>query len=182
VKSAVWKAYFDFEKEEKWLNEMAAKGLNFVHYSFLRYTFEEGTPGEYIYRIELLKDMPSHPESRAYIKFMEETGVEYVDSYFRWVYFRKKAAEGPFDLYSDIDSRIKHYKRVASFVGVVGLINILAGMSNIIIGLTTRTGHGFSFNIYISLLNWFVVILLVKFFVSIIKKIRNMEKDKQLYE
>ena len=51
-------------------------------------------------------------ERVAYIKFLEENGVEYVASYMWWVFFRKKSSEGPFDIYSDIESRIKHYKRI----------------------------------------------------------------------
>lgn len=29
-----------------------------------------------------------------------------------WVYFRKKTAEGPFELFSDLDSRLAHVERV----------------------------------------------------------------------
>ena len=36
-----------FDKEENWLNEMAAKGLALVGVGFCRYEFEECTPGEY---------------------------------------------------------------------------------------------------------------------------------------
>ncbi len=115
MKKIVWKAYFDFEKEERWLNDMAAKGFALTRYTWCRYEFEETPPGEYIYRIELLKEHARHPESRRYIDFIEETGAECVTSYLRWVYFRKKAALGPFELYSDLESRIGHYRRVRIF-------------------------------------------------------------------
>lgn len=81
MKHVVRKLFANFEKEEKWLNEMASKSLNLVDYSFGRYLFEEGTPGEYIYRIELLKEDPMHAESKAYINFMEDSGVECVATY-----------------------------------------------------------------------------------------------------
>lgn len=182
MKTSVWKLFVNFEKEEKWLNEMAAKGFNLVHYSIARYFFQEGKPGEYIYRIELLKEMPSHPESRAYIKFMEEAGVECVDTYFRWVFFRKKAEDGSFDLYSDYDSRIKHYKRVVSLVGILGVFNLMAAIMNVVIGLANGSnGHSY-FNVYISTLNWLVAILLINMFISYNRKIRKMKKEKQLYE
>ncbi|HEY5561035.1 MAG TPA: DUF2812 domain-containing protein [Clostridiaceae bacterium] len=115
---------------------MAAKGMNFLFYSAIgRYLFEEGTPGEYIYRIELLKDSPKHPESRVYIKFMEDTGIECVATYMRWVYFRKKASEGAFDLYSDYESKIKHYKRISSLIGAAVLINLFAALLNVVVGI-----------------------------------------------
>lgn len=37
---------WDFEEEEKWINEMAAKGMNLQGIGFCKYVFEEGTPGE----------------------------------------------------------------------------------------------------------------------------------------
>ena len=100
---------WEYEKEEKWLNEMAAKGLALVDYSIFRYSFEPCEPGEYTFKIQLLEHNPNHPESEQYIRFMEETGAEQVASYLNWVYFRKKTAEGPFEIFSDIESKLKHY-------------------------------------------------------------------------
>ena len=115
MKKIIWKPYYDYEREEKWLNEMAARGLAMTRYTWCRYEFEETPPGEYVYRIEMLKEHAGHPESRRYIEFTEETGAECVATYLRWVYFRKKAALGPFELYSDNESRITHYRRVRGF-------------------------------------------------------------------
>jgi len=117
-----------YEKEEKWLNEMASKGMMLTDVGFCRYVFEEGTPGEYIYRLELLNHLPSHAESVAYIKFFEETGVEYVSSILCWVYFRKKAEDGFFEIYSDIDSRIKHYKRVTFIANIASIFLVIASI------------------------------------------------------
>lgn len=39
MKKVIYKAYYDYEKEEKWLKEMSAKGLALINYSWLRYTF-----------------------------------------------------------------------------------------------------------------------------------------------
>jgi Protein of unknown function (DUF2812). len=103
---------WDFDKEEKWLNEMAARGMNLQGVGFCRYVFEEGMPGEYQYHIEWLKNGPSHPESISYIRFLEEAGVEHIGSFKRWAYFRKKRADGAFDLYCDLDLLIDHFRRI----------------------------------------------------------------------
>jgi len=115
MKQIIRKIYYNFEKEERWLNSLAAKGLALTDYSWCRYVFEDKTPGEYTYRIELLDHLATHPESRRYIEFVESTGAECVTTYMRWAYFRKKAADGPFELYSDNASRIAHYRRVRAF-------------------------------------------------------------------
>lgn len=182
MKQVIRKLFINYEKEEKWINELAVKGLNFIDYSFGRYLFEEGTPGEYIYRLELLSNIPTHPESKSYIKFMEETGVECVSTYMRWVYFRKRASEGTFDLYSDYDLRIKHYKRIAALIGTVGGLNLLTAIYNLAFGLYLGNESGIYFNAYISSLSWLMVILFTPMFISHIKKIRKMKKEKRIYE
>ena len=115
MKKIVKKAYWNPEKEQTWLNEMAAKGLALSDYSCWRYVFEETKPGEFIYRIDLLEQDPRHLESEVFLKFLEDSGVQVVATYFKWVYLRKKAADGPFEVYSDIESRIRLYRRILQF-------------------------------------------------------------------
>lgn len=118
-------AIWDFDREEKWLNEMSQKGLALVAVGYCNYTFEDSVPGEYTVRLELLDNMPSHPESERYIQFVEATGAEFLGSVFRWVYFRKKSTQGEFRLYSDYPCRIRHLNRVLFFIGCVTPIIVL---------------------------------------------------------
>lgn len=74
----VYKLFLDFEKEEQWLNQQAKNGLAFKSYNWGKYQFKKATPGEYIYRIELLKKSLSLDESKEYIKFMQDVGVDLV--------------------------------------------------------------------------------------------------------
>jgi len=110
--NTVRKLYWNFEKEERWLNDMATKGQALIHYSWGTYRFEQSQPAEWIYRIELLPDAATKPASEEYLAFMADTGAQTVATYQRWVYFRKPAADGTFEVFSDLDSRIAHYKRV----------------------------------------------------------------------
>lgn len=130
----VIKLYADYEKEEQWLNKMVSKGYALSKYNFITYHFERCNPGDYTYRIQFLDQLPSHPESKEYIEFVKELGVEYVDSYFRWVYFRKKTELGPFEIHSDRESRIKHYKSIMSLQGVIVLMNVSLSFSNVSFG------------------------------------------------
>ena len=47
-----------------------------------------------------------------------------------WIYFRKKTADGPFDLFSDIDSRISHLDKIGKMLAAVGGANLLIGIVN----------------------------------------------------
>ena len=51
MKTVIRKAYFDFENEEKWLNEMSAKGFALTDYTWCRYVFSDCMPGKYVYRL-----------------------------------------------------------------------------------------------------------------------------------
>lgn len=85
-----WRLFINFEKEEQWLNKMATEGLNLISFEFDSYSFEEGPPGEYIYRIELLKGEPTDEQAWDYLASMEDYGIECVDTYNNWAFFPKK--------------------------------------------------------------------------------------------
>lgn len=121
----VFRLYWDKDKEEKWLNDMASQGWALTNFFLCVYTFEKCEEGEYTYRIDLMDDVASTQKSRDYIKFVEDTGAEYVDSWFRWVFFRKKTIYGEFVLYTDIDSKIKNYKSIRNMFAVVSMLELL---------------------------------------------------------
>jgi len=183
MKHNVRRAFLDYEKEEKWLNEMAAKGLAMTDYSWCRYVFEETPPGEYTYRLELLDNVVIHPESRKYIEFLEETGVEQVAAYMRWVYFRKKTKDGPFDLYSDIDSKLGHYQRVFQLWFVLTMAEIAIGCSNIAIGFShISSGHA-NFNGWMGMLLLALgLFLLFGLVLPLSRKIKRLKAEKEVME
>ena len=119
-----WFWVWDFEKEEEWLNEMAMSGWVLEGVDWCTYHFVRSEPGEYSVRLEM------HPYDEAYLSFMKETGAEYVGRMMMWIYFRKKTADGPFDLFSDIDSRISHLDKIGKMLAAIGGANLLIGIVN----------------------------------------------------
>jgi len=180
MKTVIRKAYWDYEKEENWLNEMSAKGLAFIDYTWCRYVFTDSQPGEYIYRMELLDHSISNPGSQKYLRFMEDSGVECIASYMRWVYFRKKASDGVFDIYSDIDSKIKHYKKVNGFWSALACVLMFFGISNVIIGFASQPIHIFNL-----IAGAVCIILGIGYFIlshPLRVKIRKLKKEKRVTE
>lgn len=161
---------------------MASRGLALTDYSWCKYVFAKCQPNEYIYRIELLENPPTHPESIKYINFMEDSGIEHIASYMRWVYFRKKAADGTFDIYSDIESRIKHYKRILLFWTGLACAELLIGVSNIMIGFINKR----TFFSYVNLAGGFLCTIIgLALFVSVCfkrKKIKSLTHEKMIRE
>ena len=119
-----WWWAWDFEKEEKWLNDMAAEGWALCGTGFCRYEFESCEPGEYTVRLEFMEHLPGSDKGQDYIRFLEETGAELIGSYMRWAFFRRKSAEGAFDLYSDLPSRIGHLRRIQLLMLPIGAANL----------------------------------------------------------
>lgn len=168
------RAFYDFEKEENFLNKMAAQGWALKKYCFCKYVFEECEKGEYIYRIQLLEKGLDNPESQKYIQFMEDMGAEFITSYNRWVYFRKKASEGEFEIFTDKDSKISHYKKVRLFFMIAAGVNAYLGFLNFMQG---------NLNAYISILSFSLVAIFIIFLIlPLTNKISSLEKDKEIHE
>lgn len=183
MKHVVYKAYWDYEKEEKWINEMAAKGMALTDYSWCRYAFAETPENEYSYRIELLENLPTHAESIAYIRFLEESGVECVATYMRFVYLRKKVSEGVFEIYSDNESKIKHYKRINAYWNTFVCGELAVGLSNVFIGV--RTSEGFPLSNINSVAGGILVLiglLFLKLSLKTRKRIRILQQEKAIRE
>ncbi|NLL48245.1 MAG: DUF2812 domain-containing protein [Firmicutes bacterium] len=170
MKKRVYKVFTNYEKEEVWLNRMAASGWHCTDYFFCRYIFTKGEPGEYTYRIQLLDNSPDHPENAEYLELLADAGIEVISSHLRWVYLRKKTAAGPFELFSDRESRIAHYKKIITMLLPVALVNFAFGF-----GLLHNPKAINSLNLAAALLVTYPLI-------SYYRRIQALEKDGQIHE
>lgn len=118
-----FRLYFDKDKETEWLNEQAQKGLAMTGFFAGFYTFEKCEPGEYTYQVDFGEKFFSI--SNDYREFMEENGIEIVQSWGYWILLRKKASEGEFKLYTDVDSSIEHYTKIRNLFKIVTIIELI---------------------------------------------------------
>ncbi len=170
MKKRVFRFYSNYEKEEAWLNQMAAEGWHCTDYLFGRYIFEKGDPGGYTYRLQLLDNHINHADSVAYLQFLEDAGIEMIASHIRWVYLRKKAESGSFELFSDRESRLTHYKRIITMLLPLSILNFAFGMGFL--------GHTRPMNA----LNLGAAILLAIPIFSYYRRMQALEKDGQVRE
>ena len=127
--------------------------------------------------MQLLDKMPRHPESKKYIDFLETTGAEQVGSFTRWVYFRKKATEGDFELFSDNDSRLKYLSSVISFVSLITVGNWIAGINNVFIATTFPSPIN-----YVGILNLLIGLVGTWGIIRLMRKRKKMKQEGQLFE
>ncbi len=128
---------FDKDKETKWLNEMVNNGWAMKSFFAGFYTFEACEKGEYIYQIDLGEKFGDVTED--YREFMKESGVEIVQCWGYWVILRKKASEGDFELYTDVDSSIEHYTKIRKIFKAAGIFEVLLVILEFIIYAVTES-------------------------------------------
>lgn len=99
MKKTIFRLYYvwEWEKEEKWLNDMSRKGWQLVHATIGKFNFVSGEPNEFAYRLELLDSNIKSLESTTYLNFLKETGIEMVGKCKNWIYLRCKTADGGFE-------------------------------------------------------------------------------------
>lgn len=135
-----FRLYFNKDKETAYLNEMVGKGYAMKNFFAGFYLFERCRPGEYIYQVDIGEAM--FQVSGDYREFMQDMGVEIVCTWGLWVLLRKKAAEGPFVLYTDVESNIRHYERIRRMFKTAAILEIIFAAVNlfgVIAGGSTTT-------------------------------------------
>lgn len=173
-----WFWAWDQEKEEKWLNEMASKGLSLISVGFISYEFEETLPGEYQIRKQYMEHSLRHPETEKYIRFLEETGIQHVGTYSIHTYFRKKTTDGEFELISDLNSRIKNLTILLRTFIIVNIPNLFNCCNMLYMFIKFQYPvHFFCFMICFSM-----VMLLAIGSVKIWKARKKLKDEQQIYE
>lgn len=175
-----WRTFsvWNYDQQENWLNEMAKDGWTLSEVNFLNFEFEKTQPGEYTIKMDLLEKSAGSNESKEYISFIETTGAEFITTYTRWAYFRKPTALGPFELYSDRDSKINYLKRI-SFALVLVLLSLVLLFITRGVNYLTDGGTG---NLLFMILSFFLVIEFSAGLLKLHRHSRLLKKDRELLE
>lgn len=115
--------YYDKDTETEWLNEMSEKGWAMERFFAGFYRFEACEPGKYTYQVDFGEKL--FHVSNEYREFMEDTGVEIVQTWGYWVILRKLASEGAFELYTDVDSSIEHYSKICKMFQAAIILEVV---------------------------------------------------------
>ncbi len=169
-----FKPTYDKDEEQDWLNTLCGQGWAMVSFCAGVYTFVPCRPGEYIYQIDLLPGKGFRPhDPEGYAEFMSNTGVEVVQRWFRWVYLRKRAEDGPFEIYTDTASKIAMYRRIrAMFLWAIA-IEICCSISV----LTNLDGWGSVFSRVIAAIFLIIIFGMVRIVYRCTKRIQSLERE-----
>ena len=113
-------------------------------------------------------------DRQEYIELVEETGAQKIASLGNWIYFRKKTELGDFNLFSDIDSVIKHLDRILILI-TISIGGMFIPCMNLLV-INKKT------------INFFIIVLLIFGgllifgLYKILNKRKKLEKERQLHE
>lgn len=123
--------FYNYEREEAWLDEMARKGWKFIGRSlFGLYRFEETPPQDLNFRIDY-RYIPGQTELLKYLQLFQDSGWQHVygdNSGFGCdagcKYFVSTSADASEDIFSDASSKAQRYRRQCKYHGFVILITM----------------------------------------------------------
>lgn len=69
---------------------MAKEGWNLTAVGFCHYIFRRGTPGEYIYKLDVVELAALDEVNASYFNFLTECGIRIVGDLNDWLYLQKK--------------------------------------------------------------------------------------------
>ena len=117
-----FRLYFDKDRETEWLNELARQGKALSGFFAGFYRFQDTAPGLWRYQVDFSDRFGSVTEE--YRALMDDLQIEIVQIWGYWVVLRKRAADGPFEMYTDIESKIEHYKKIRRLFQAVTLAEL----------------------------------------------------------
>ena len=98
--------FIDFDKEQRWINDMCKKGWAFWHTNGVVYRFKRCEPEEFIYQI----DFDEQAQKRRvgdYVAFRASCGDEFVHQWKQKIYWKRATANGPFEAESNVAAQLR---------------------------------------------------------------------------
>lgn len=118
-----FRIYYDNDAAANWLNEMAKDGWNMTGFFAGIFLFEKCGKGAWQYQVDFRTGFGRKADD--YRLFMEDAGIEVIQNWGFWTFLRKPASEKPFQLYTDIDSRLTHYKKILVMFKIITALEVL---------------------------------------------------------
>lgn len=170
--------FLDIEKEIKWLNQMSSNGYRLKKRSCFSYEFEPCDPNKYIYQVEKRNFILS-TEDKDYKEFLNDFNIRLINSQFGWFYFEKDNDGRNFEIFTDPDSKIKHYKKL------IGTLIIIAFFSMSIIVSFFNSSPGsrgpYILNLSIPFIaNTLIILASIVTGIKYVKRIKKIKKEKDL--
>lgn len=119
-----FRLYYDKDVEEEFLNNMSQKGYELKNFCCGFYTFEKDESAGYTYRIDCIGNK-SKEELEDYMELIHDMGAILVKRWGPWLILKKK---GEFELYTDLESKIKLYSKIRNMFFCLFIVEVLCAI------------------------------------------------------
>jgi hypothetical protein len=163
------------DREETWLGEMSRQGLHLQHPgAFGQYTFVQGEPHEYAYRLDFVTSARKNPD---YYQLFQDAGWEHVGELGGWQYWRKEVQDGKVpEIFTDNTSKIQKYQRLIGFMVIFFPIYVVL-LTNYNNRAILKSSGLFSTLYGILFFVFFVVVLILVFaMIKIMQRISSLKR------
>jgi hypothetical protein len=174
----VIKAIFAWEdeKEEKWLEKMAASGWKLISVAPYIYKFQRGEPERIIFRLDY--KFTTDKDYQEYLTLFKDAGWELFATFANWQYFttRPDNQEVP-EIYNSGKAKAQKYRRLLG--GLIPILPIYVCLFNPAFGFFDFERYATIRGFLTVLYTVFVIFLLFMAFVviKILNKIKKMESE-----
>ena len=172
-KKTIIKAIFAWEdeKEEKWLEEMAANGWRLEKVYPYVYTFRRSAPEKIVYRLDYMASTGKN--YKEYLTLFKDAGWELLASFAGWHYFRINAQNGNVpEIYNSDRAKAQKYRRL--FFTALTLFLLLI---NPLLQMIDRTVHADHLLLRLAFdgFFWLFILFAIYGIIRIWLKIRKLE-------
>ncbi len=128
-KRKFFKIFLNPIKEEKWINSYLKRGYKLVSVSLMGIYVFQKTHKQYVVRLDyrnFSRDLPF----QEYIDIHEQFGWKHIygNKFGVGNQYWEKVSNNNDDLFSDLDSKVKHYQRIMNFLMCFSLLFFLYGL------------------------------------------------------
>ncbi|MDP2843729.1 MAG: DUF2812 domain-containing protein [Anaerolineaceae bacterium] len=174
----IYKAIFAWEdeKEEKWLEQMAADGWKLISVAPYVYKFQRSEPERIIFRLDYKNTLDK--DYQEYLSLFEDAGWELFTTFANWQYFKIKPENNEVpEIYNSGKAKAQKYRRL--LLGIVVFMPIYVILLNPIFRYTEEesNGLGFGFLDVIRIIITIFVLFMAYAFFRILAKIKKLESE-----
>jgi hypothetical protein len=175
----IFKAIFAWEdeKEEKWLEQMAADGWKLVSVAPYIYKFQRSEPEKVVYRLDYKNTLDK--DYQEYLTIFKDAGWEFFATFSNWQYFKIKPENNQIpEIFNSGKTKAQKYRRLMS--GLIPMLPIYIVVLNPAFGIFDPDNQPHSLSgIMVGLQIFFTVFIAFVIFavIKIWMKIKSLESE-----
>ena len=169
---------WQYQEEVDWMNKMAAEGWALERTNGFVHHFSRCEPGAWIIRLDRPSFKMSSPEGQEYLAMLHDFGAEWVGGVNGWIYLRRRADQGDFELYSDLAGKEHLLLRARSQMLFVLALALVGWLGSLLLAICSSE----SFMAVYPVIYLSIPIAVVHGLTRLNRQLKAVRQERQLHE